>query len=1251
MPDFAKMDLIWLGDGFTRVVGSVGAVPGPFPVYVASPNTASVALVDAARDGSFTAEIVAPPGSWVIVKYDPTGGDWLHRNIVYDQRPSSVNAAPGSMAQVPFGPPEGDGIPFVISGTTLPGHLDFTLRGLMTGEFGAGGSVTIKGIATTYVAQNSTSELVGRRLELSAQLAPLIDSLGRQRIQANQFFSNILTPSGLPVEHRGGPSLAGNALVTGPLSRDGTSNMLSAPFNLTMNIPAGIRAGVYGVWLDTGSDIETGSLGGPRPEVNPFMTNHALPFPPFTVGSPDPAHLVWSLLTDVPSADGSRGTIAGEDAADFQIASRIATQAHRYVIPPFSKSNGEPITYRLEPYLPMVAHGDRYLPNVPNFTFSFPSGSLTVRVTRPDGTIDVLGPAPFTTAYTRTPAASGGPLLDNGGGHLAEVLQLSTGSGAFDYQFPAYGEYTIEMIGTVQDVYENVYTGGGTYTVFLAELLDIEPATLPMTPFEVGDVLNPGLTVLPGVPAQVEVRASLFLDSDPDRKIEYVTSGRANRFGIFTPPVESPSKMEMSGPGELLVETTVSYMAENGVLWMGAARWGQVVAQTNTPLLAHGRRGRDDTPVDNVKLWFTSRLTPGDSAHIQLPFASGDILWQTDDDASRVIVTVQDTEGLVEDAIRAWNQGGNYHARGDHSNPRPTLDKRIRIGEMPLTFSTRSGLNPALAPDDIVAYGYWYGGVQRPGERVREIISDDDIGTGYWRFGEMYALQPGMGVEGDRSADIKFMFGGAVFRDTTRDLNRYGIYGSLWVQIPDDDDLGSRVFPPFQGANGGPSGGPILTLAGTEIDAFVVPLAVRPGTILEAGDTFSFSAQLAPTLPGAITVTVTGPDGVTQVISGRANAVGYFYDPAQDFEVAIPGVYHVSVTATFDSPTSAGPMDGPFPTGTVLGAADGRFDVYVVSPESVPAPTTHAEWSTVIGLQRVPLVVTAPQEQRGTVYFTIGMPGFLLDTGTAELTDGWASVAYDPVALSRTFPNIDTRNGRAGYEPGLVDTVWVNMLVETETGGFHARQFTLQGPDLLVPLQEGEERQIYVPPPTPTPMASEIPTARAGCLSTENKIFSDDFESGIDGWELGPTSAWSVVPDDGSQVLLGQGHVHASVEGRWDEVVWRLRVRVQEGGLHLNFHARDGQRYLIAFRPEGMQLHKHGVQQQMVDQASVHHAQNSWHVVEISLLRGTVRVAVDGATEIEFLDPSPLAAGGVWLEVLDDSSVRFDDIHICQPNN
>ncbi|MFP6755672.1 MAG: hypothetical protein VCB60_08130, partial [Alphaproteobacteria bacterium] len=89
---------------------------------------------------------------------------------------------------------------------------------------------------------------------------------------------------------------------------------------------------------------------------------------------------------------------------------------------------------------------------------------------------------------------------------------------------------------------------------------------------------------------------------------------------------------------------------------------------------------------------------------------------------------------------------------------------------------------------------------------MREIISDDDIGTAYWRFDESYALQPGMGPDGDLPNDFKFMFGGAVFRDDTRDLNRYGIYSSLWVQLPDRDSAVSRVFPPFQGAAGGPSG-------------------------------------------------------------------------------------------------------------------------------------------------------------------------------------------------------------------------------------------------------------------------------------------------------------------------------------------------------------------------------------------------------------------------------------------------------------
>ena len=1045
-PDFSRISLSWLENGFTEVRGDFGAIPGGFPVYVVSPNTASAALTQSSPDGSFTTQVAAPPGSWVIVKYDPLGGRWLSTDVLQDPRPTSVNASPGSMAQVPFEPSSISGVPFIMSGTTLPSHIDFTLDGSMTGVFRPGGSVTVSGTATVYVAAGSLDATSGQRLNLNVILVPLFDSQGNARMMANQFFSNILTPTGLPVEHWLGPTLKQAGLQTGTLSPDGSENGLTAPFSFNMPIPPDAASGTYSLWLDTFDfSFAEGSLGGDRPEVNPFMANHALAFPPFEVGAPAQPKLIWTLLTDVISADGSRGTSAVEDGDNFQIANRIATQSHSFIIPQRSRETGQAITYRLEPYLPMVAHGDRYIPNVPNFTFDFPSGSLLVDITRPDGLQETLGPAPFTSANTRTPATSQGALLDNGGGHLAEVFQLATGSGLFDYQFPDYGEYEIQMTGTVEDIYGNSFEGGGTYRVFVAQPLDIEPAVLPMTPLEVGDYLNSGVTLLPGVPATVEVKATLLVESDPGQSVEYVVSGAANRFGTFTAPLDSP-RIEMTGPGELLVETTATYTDEAGVLWMAATRWGQVVASPDTTLLAHGRRGRDDTPSSEVKLWFNSAFT-GSTAHVNLPYATGDILWQSGDDAARAIITVQDTEGQVEEAILAWNLQGNYNTVGEG-----VMDDRVRLDELPLAFATANSYNAALVPEEIVSYGYWYAGVQRPGERVREIISDDDVGTAYWRFGETYGLQPGMGIEGDMPNDFKFQFGGAVFRDTTRDLNRYGIYASLWVHLPDDDPIGSRVFPPFQGANGGPSGGPIMTLAGEEIDAFVVPLGVRPGTILEAGDTFSFSAHLAPTLPAQLDVIVTGPGGFSQEISGRANSIGYFYDPGQDFEVATAGVYHVAVTATFDAPTSAGPISPPYPTGTVLGAVESGFDIYVV-PQNGPAlGTSHPEWSVVRGVVDVPILVEAPDGfSSGTIHYTIAMPGFLLESGEAPLTDGYGMLNYDPVELNLTFPNIDVRHSRVYKDQsnlGLVDTVWINAMLEADDGQFYARQFTLQGPDL-----------------------------------------------------------------------------------------------------------------------------------------------------------------------------------------------------------
>ena len=46
---------------------------------------------------------------------------------------------------------------------------------------------------------------------------------------------------------------------------------------------------------------------------------------------------------------------------------------------------------------------------------------------------------------------------------------------------------------------------------------------------------------------------------------------------------------------------------------------------------------------------------------------------------------------------------------------------------------------------------------------------------------------------------------------------------------PDDDPLGPRVTPPFQGQTGGPDGGPILTLKGEDIDLLFLPRGAFPG--------------------------------------------------------------------------------------------------------------------------------------------------------------------------------------------------------------------------------------------------------------------------------------------------------------------------------------------------------------------------------------------------------------------------------------
>src|SRR5206468_5908351 len=102
-------------------------------------------------------------------------------------------------------------------------------------------------------------------------------------------------PTVLHVEHSTGPPLLAYALVPSALVQT-APEVYAAPFTWTRTLPPGLDDGTYAFSLSTFGTGLTGSLGGPRREVNPFLTNHELYLPPFPVGSPATPHLFWGLL-------------------------------------------------------------------------------------------------------------------------------------------------------------------------------------------------------------------------------------------------------------------------------------------------------------------------------------------------------------------------------------------------------------------------------------------------------------------------------------------------------------------------------------------------------------------------------------------------------------------------------------------------------------------------------------------------------------------------------------------------------------------------------------------------------------------------------------------------------------------------------------------------------------------------------------------------------------------------------------------
>nr|MBA3875049.1 hypothetical protein [Anaerolineae bacterium] len=564
-------------------------------------------------------------------------------------------------------------------------------------------------------------------------------------------------------------------------------------------------------------------------------------------------------------------------------------------------------------------------------------------------------------------------------------------------------------------------------------------------PFEVGNSFNAGLHIAPGVAADVTITAHLY-PLDGSAVIEKKIEGKANSAGIFAP---ATGAFTFDAAGEYVIDYEVRYTDSDKRLWAGSLRSAGVIASPNGELIAHGQRGVDHVNSMPRPAWYTlSQYAANALARLNIPYYTGDVLWLPDGQEGQLnpTVNVQDKASSYADWLAA-NQPNYVAADGTAFSQQLTEETLPAVLFPPKDSPYAVGMQP----DKAVNRAYSYVSAVSPAVSARQFVQGGTDGglPFFFDTDDPYNQQNGAGLNGSRPGDYLFLFGGAVVENKDAKLSSAAIYGSLAVVIdPRSDAKGARVYPPYNGQAGGGTGGALLTDNGQPVDMFFHPTAARPGDVLRVGDTLSIAGQVAPTLPSQVNVTIIAPDGsVSKQFSGIANAIGYFYDPANDFKLETPGVWTVNIQVQHNGLTSVGAIEPPPPTGGVLGTGDGHFNVYVL-PETSDA----LDWNDNRSVFDIPPALPynfrfgLPQGWTNVqIYHTLSIPGQVLEQGLLRPAGTTLSFQYSPPILGKLFPNIE--NGEQGAGPSAGDTFTLTIVMTgTDSNGqsqIRSRTFTI----------------------------------------------------------------------------------------------------------------------------------------------------------------------------------------------------------------
>ena len=859
--------------------------------------------------------------------------------------------------------------------------------------------------------------------------------------------SNFMTVSGLPIN--GEPEVNRTRIgnVTYSEIEQVSPNLWRAKFSANYDIPAQLSKGRYQIHLKSAisSNVSSKTVFSHHFAADPSTSVLDGRIGEFEIGDTSETKIDIALLVNEYS-NGSRGVVPENRAGEFGITPGIITNTHKFIIDNSMPGRKEAASYNLEPFIPLVSWTTKGHQVPLPIKFKFPSGRLEMTIVNPTGQTSNVGPTPFRGTYMHEPF-----MLNNTGGGMGgaapqQYMKLTTLTDDFNYNFTEYGEYKVSLSGTVLDMDGREYSLNGDFNILRAEPLDLEYGVMPGTPYEIGDHFSPQLIIQPGVPAKVEITVAHYPNSDPTLVETTKFSGFANRFGYYD---GGNQEYKFDKPGEYRVDVLASHQDTDSVVWAASRTWGGVVESEEGNLEMRGVKGTE--AYTNYRQWFVFDSRPlgvGESnTHMGPPYQTGDVSWMVAEELDRsnsamtAFYTIFDKNGEFKD--RVSNRLSAYSGLDLDNTGLPF------VSTTNLKTASGSAINPFFELDNSDDHwAYYYNASERPGISAREHIGQLSTRDNYWRFSDTYNHQLGNGFQGDNPNDFKFVFGGGVYRIPKTNENHYLAYGSLWVHLPADDETGGRIMPPFQGASGGPSGGALLTLLGKEVDIFFHPMGVRPGSILEVGDTAAFSGQIAPTLPSDVSIRVTTPSNEIKIIQGTANKIGYFYKPNTNFLITEPGIYDVDITVTHRGMTSSGVVEPPYPVGGILGEDVHSYKFYAVTKESaeaelaVPLPLQLPD-STALNFSFKS--ISTSNDQR--MYQTTVMPGYVLSQTESKSL----SYSYNAKELNVNFPNLDVDLN--GAPRSNVDTITYSFLFETQDQKgqpkYEAQQIVLQGDEII----------------------------------------------------------------------------------------------------------------------------------------------------------------------------------------------------------